>query len=79
VRIVGRISMDLVTLDVGELPVEIGDPVVIFGESAAPDSDRLPVEEQAEAAGTIPYELLVRVGRRVPHVLETGESAEAIR
>jgi len=70
VRIVGRISMDLVTLDVGELPVEIGDPVLIFGESAPPESDRLPVEEQAEAAGTIPYELLVRVGRRVPRVLE---------
>jgi len=70
VRIAGRISMDLVTLDVGELPVEIGDPVVIFGESAPPESDRLPVEEQAEAAGTVPYELLVRVGPRVPRVLE---------
>ena len=68
VPIAGRISMDLVTLDVGELPVEIGDPVVIFGESAAPERDCLPVEEQAEAAGTLPYELLVRVGSRVPRV-----------
>jgi alanine racemase len=72
VPIAGRVSMDLLTLDVGELPVEIGDPVVIFGESAAPERDRLPVEEQAEAAGTIPYELLVRVGRRVPRVLEAA-------
>jgi alanine racemase len=73
VPIAGRVSMDLVTLDVGELPVEIGDPVVIFGESAAPERDRLPVEEQAEAAGTIAYELLVRVGGRVPRVLQAEE------
>lgn len=58
----GRVSMDLVTLDCGDLPVEIGDEAVLFGEG-------LPVEEAAAAAGTIPYELLVRVGRRVPRVL----------
>ncbi len=69
-RIAGRVSMDLLTLDVGELPVEIGDPVLIFGRAAG---ERQPVEELAEAAGTIPYELLVRVGRRVPRVLEDGE------
>jgi alanine racemase len=69
-RIAGRVSMDLLTLDVGEAPVEIGDPVLVFGEA---DGERLRVEEVAEAAGTIPYELLVRVGRRVPRVLEDGE------
>jgi alanine racemase len=69
-RIAGRVSMDLLTLDVGELTVEIGDPVLVFGEA---DGERLPVEDLAEAAGTIPYELLVRVGRRVPRVLEDGE------
>jgi alanine racemase len=71
VPIAGRVSMDLVTLDVGELPVEIGDPVLLFGESAEPPRERLPVEAQAEAAGTIPYELLVRIGRRVARVLES--------
>jgi alanine racemase len=69
-RIVGRVSMDLLTLDVGELPVEIGDRVLLFGRA---DSERLPVEQLAEAAGTIPYELLVRVGHRVPRVLEDGD------
>lgn len=69
-RIAGRVSMDLLTLDVGELPVEIGDPVLVFGSA---DGERLPVEELAEAAGTIPYELLVRVGRRVPRVLVDGD------
>ena len=59
VPIAGRISMDLVTIFVGDDPVEIGDPVVFFGEG-------LPVEEVAEAAGTISYELLVGIGGRVP-------------
>ena len=43
-------------------PVEIGDAVVLFGEG-------LPVEEVAEKAGTIPYELLVGIGHRVPRVV----------
>jgi alanine racemase len=69
VPIAGRISMDLITLDVGNAPVEIGDPVVLFG-AAADGGPTLRVEEVAEAAGTIPYELLVRVGARVARVLE---------
>jgi len=60
--IAGRVSMDLVTVFVGDDPVEIGDPVVLFGEG-------LPVEEVAEKAGTISYELLVGIGGRVPRVL----------
>ena len=60
--IAGRISMDFVTLFVGDDPVEIGDPVVLFG-------DGLPVEEVAETAGTISYELLVGIGGRVPRVV----------
>lgn len=70
VPIAGRISMDLITLDVGNTPVEIGDPVLVFG---APSGSGAPlyVEEVAEAAGTIPYELLVRVGARVPRVMAT--------
>ena len=68
--IAGRVSMDLTTLDVGDAPVEIGDEVVLFGRSRSGASGGLPVEEVARAADTIPYELLVRVGRRVPRVLE---------
>lgn len=70
VPIAGRVSMDLLSLDVGDGPVEIGDEVVIFGTSAG-GSAALPVEEVADAAGTIPYELLVRVGGRVPRVTES--------
>lgn len=64
---VGRISMDLVTVDVGELPAEIGDEVVLFGVG---QGGALPVEEVAESAGTLSYELLVRIGSRVHRVYE---------
>jgi alanine racemase len=70
VPIAGRVSMDLITLDVGSSPVEIGDPVLVFGTPAGGGAP-LRVEEVAEAAGTVPYELLVRVGARVPRVLES--------
>ena len=62
VPMVGVVSMDFVTVDLGDTPAEIGDEVVIFGPE-------LGVEALAEAVGTIPYELLVRVGERVPRVV----------
>lgn len=65
-RIVGRVSMDAIGVDVGTAPVEVGDEALLFGAGAA---GVLPVEEAALAAGTIPYELLVRVGERVPRRL----------
>jgi len=63
--VVGRVSMDYVTVDVGGEPVEVGDEALFFGERGGA---RLTVEEAAHAAGTIAYELLVRVGSRVPRV-----------
>ena len=69
--IVGRVSMDFIGVDVGDAPVALGDEATLFGEApqGAPGPERrLPVEEAAEAAGTIAYELLVRVGGRVPRV-----------
>ncbi len=58
----GRVSMDFVGVDVGEAPVEIGDEAILFGTA---EQGSLPVEEAALAAGTIAYEMLVRVGARV--------------
>src|SRR5262245_49794680 len=58
----GRVSMDFVGVDAGPDPVEVGDEAILFGES---EQGRLPVEEAARAAGTIAYEMLVRVGARV--------------
>jgi alanine racemase len=57
--------MDLVTIDVGDAPAEVGDEVILFG--VGPGTS-LPVEDVAAAAGTVAYEILVRVGRRVPRV-----------
>ena len=61
--IVGRVSMDSITVDVGDARVSVGDEAVVFGN---PDEGGLSAEEAAEDAATIAYELLVRVGRRVP-------------
>ena len=58
-RLVGRVSMDMITVDVTELPaVAVGDPVDLWGAS-------VPVEEIAMHAGAIPYELICAVSQRV--------------
>jgi alanine racemase len=61
--IAGRVSMDAITVDVGDARVSVGDEAVIFGN---PDEGGLSAEEAAADAATIAYELLVRVGKRVP-------------
>jgi alanine racemase len=56
----GRVSMDMIAVDLSELgPVDVGTPVTLWGS-------RLPVEEIARHAGTIPHELLCGVSQRVP-------------
>lgn len=69
--VVGRVSMDYTTIDVGHIPhVKVGDPVALFGRAG---DDRLPIEEVARKAGTIPYEITCSVGKRVPRVYVGGE------
>jgi len=63
--IAGRVSMDYVGVEVGDAAVEIGDAAIVFGSETAGGPAVLPVEEAAASAGTISYELLVRVGARV--------------
>lgn len=59
--VVGRVSMDMLTVDVtGHAAVAPGDPVVLWGEG-------VPVETVAAAAGTICWELLCGVSQRVAH------------
>ncbi|MDH5179066.1 MAG: alanine racemase [Gammaproteobacteria bacterium] len=58
-QIVGRVSMDMVTVDLRNQPnAEVGDEVILWGNG-------LPVEEVASSAGTIAYELLCGVTNRV--------------
>lgn len=63
--VVGRIAMDQVVVDVGDAPVAVGDRVVVWGD---PASGAPSAEEWADAAGTIGYEIVTRVGPRVPRV-----------
>lgn len=59
VRIVGRVSMDMITVDLSDVPeARVGSPVVLWGEG-------LPVDDVAAAASTIGYELLCAVAPRV--------------
>jgi len=60
--VVGRISMDQVVVDVGPDPVEVGDPVVVFGPGTAGEPT---VREWAEWAGTIEHEIVTGIGPRV--------------
>ena len=61
---VGRVSMDLITLDVTDLPgVAVGDMAELFGPN-------LPVDDAAADWGTISYHLLTGLSRRVPRVYE---------
>lgn len=64
--VAGRISMDYLGVDVGAAPVALGDEAILFG---AGQGAELRVEEAADAAGTLAYELLVRVGSCVPRVI----------
>ena len=60
VPLTGRVSMDMIAVDItGLAEVHVGTPVVLWGNG-------LPVEEIAQHAGTIPYELLCGVSQRVP-------------
>ena len=62
VPILGRVCMDMCMVDVTDLPaVEVGDEATVFGPE-------LPLEEKADAVGTIQYELLCGVAPRVPRV-----------
>jgi len=59
VPLIGRVSMDLMTIDLRTLPnAKVGDEVTLWGPE-------LPVEEIASAAGTISYELTCSITRRV--------------
>jgi alanine racemase len=59
--LIGRVSMDMITVDVTDLPaVAVGDPVVLWGEG-------VPAEEIAQHAGTVAYDLICGVSQRVAH------------
>ena len=73
----GRVCMDLVMLDVTELPAtREGDEVVVIG---AQGTARQTADELASAAGTISYEIVVGIRRRVPRRYHRGGRVVAVR
>ncbi|HEU5033677.1 MAG TPA: alanine racemase [Mycobacteriales bacterium] len=59
----GTVCMDQFVVDVGDLPVQAGDPVVLWGPG---DGGEPTADDWAAATGTINYEIVTRVGARVP-------------
>jgi alanine racemase len=58
-RLIGKVSMDMLTVDITEaVDVQLNSPVILWGKG-------LPVEEIAHHAGTVSYELLCAVSKRV--------------
>lgn len=66
---VGRICMDQFMVNVGEDEAQVGDEVVLLGES---DHERIAAEDLAAWMGTNEYEILTNISARVPRVYITG-------
>jgi len=62
-RIAGRVAMDQFVVDVGDMPAEIGDDVLLFGPGTHGEPT---VVEWADWAGTNAHEILTGIGARVP-------------
>jgi alanine racemase len=62
-RIAGRVAMDQVVVDCADDPVAAGDPVIVFGPG---DQGEPTADDWAAACGTIGYEIVTRIGPRVP-------------
>jgi alanine racemase len=64
-RLVGRVSMDMVTVDLSSAPdARAGSEVTLWG--CGPNGAVLPIDEVAHAAGTVGYELMCALAMRVP-------------
>ena len=62
VPLIGRVSMDMLVVDLGEIQADVGDEAILWGADN-------PIEEVAQAAGTIAYELCCGILPRVERVL----------
>lgn len=77
VPVIGRICMDMCMLDVSEVPdAKPGDIVTIFGYDD--DGTLVPCERLAAAQGTINYELLCQISKRIPRICHRGTETSQI-
>jgi alanine racemase len=64
--VIGRVSMDVCAIDVSDIPAAMpGDPVTLIGEQ---DGLAITAEDLARLIGTISYEVLTGISKRVPRV-----------
>ncbi|MGW2957153.1 alanine racemase [Streptomyces sp. NPDC001220] len=68
--VAGRVAMDQFVVDLGGDEPEVGAEAVLFGPG---DRGEPTAEDWAQAAGTIAYEIVTRIGTRVPRVYVNGE------
>ena len=71
--VVGRICMDQVMVDIGQDSAWNGDPVLLLGRDG---DQQITVEELAEWAGTIPWEVLTSINTRVPRIYRSARFPE---
>jgi len=76
-HLVGRVSMDMLAVDLGPVeaaagPCTLGDEVVLWGRSQT--GAVLPIDEVAQAAGTLSYELMCAVAQRVPFAVDDPQT-----
>ncbi|TDD94976.1 alanine racemase [Actinomadura rubrisoli] len=64
-RIAGRVCMDQFVIDIGDDDLSAGDEILLFGPG---DAGEPTAQEWADALGTISYEIVTRIGARVPRV-----------
>lgn len=74
VRMAGRVCMDQFVVDAGDLAVEAGAEVVLFGSGERGEPT---AQDWADAAGTISYEIVTRMGARMPRVYLGADSPSA--
>jgi len=75
--LVGRVSMDYTTVDVGHVPdVRVGDVVTVIGRDGRGGRGEIRLEDWARLAQTIPYEIACSIGKRVRRVFAGGEQLE---
>ena len=68
-RTLGRVSMDMLAVDLNDQPeAGFGTPVTLWGRAAS--GAVLSIDEVAQAAGTVGYELMCALAQRVPVVVE---------
>jgi len=63
--VVGRVTMDLTMVNVGDAKVEVGDEVVLIGEQ---NGQLISADEIADLEDTISYEVVCGIGKRVPRI-----------